>query len=103
MVGWRVLRKHVGMIFEYPRAVAIQQPLPQLACIPAQLEAQHVIGEIDSRLARDIHVDGLRHTNNFFAELLSSPVTPCDRIIGERSSCIIRINVTVSALQEEAQ
>src|SRR6185437_14817097 len=48
-------------------------------------------------------MDRLGHTNSFLAQLLSAPVAPLERTLGERSSGIIRINISIRSLQKEAK
>ena len=89
------------MIFENFRAVGVQQTRAQRMSIPAQRKTHYVIGKIDLWLTRHFRVDGLGHTDNFVAQLFSSPIALRDSIVGESSGGIVRVNVAVAALQEE--
>src|SRR5215469_7160121 len=103
MVRRWVLDEHIGVILKDSRTVAAQQPFPKFVRIPTQLEAHHVICEVECRLSRNFGADRLRYSSSFLAKLLSRPITLRKSTISQECSGVVRINVSIGTLQKDAQ
>src|SRR5215472_10057155 len=103
MVRRWIMDKQIGMIFKDARTVSAQQPFAKLVRIPTQLEAHHVIGEVDCRLSRNLGPDRLRDPRSFLAKLFSRPITLHKSTISQEGGGVVRIYVSVGALKKEAQ
>src|SRR5579864_919595 len=103
MVRRWIVSEQVGMVFENARPVVSQQPFAKFARLPPQLKAHDVISKIDCWLSRNLGPDRLRNIHCLLPQLLSSPILLSESAFSQERCSVVRINIAIGSLEEEAQ